>query len=264
MSELMAVTTRKLGNNSDIALSALAERNESEHGAGFLGLILSGSAGRGLATERSDLDVYVVLSDDAAAQRSTARSPDVDEIPISLSELQHPPAFGSEGWWFRWSFAWSLIIVDKTDGAIAEAALRQSTLTPEEERAILIDHDRLDGYLNLTYRALKSDRDGRSAECRLDAAESLPWLLDVIFTFAGRVRSYNKYLPWELREHPVPGWPAETLLPLLDRILDGDPSALREAFAGIQGDCEAYDAGMGVTTTADVIAGWGTELELFR
>ena len=41
---------------------------------------------------------------------------------------------------------------------IAEAALRQATLTPEEQRAILIDHDRLDGYLNLTYRALKSDR----------------------------------------------------------------------------------------------------------
>ncbi len=128
----------------------------------------------------------------------------------------------------------------------------------------MIEHDRLDGFLNLAFRALKSDRDGRSRERRLDAAESVPWLLDVIFTFAGRVRPYNKYLSWELREHPVAGWPAETLLPLLDRLLDGEPTALQEAFASVERDCMAYDEGLRVTTTLDVIAGWGAELELFR
>lgn len=44
----------------------LAERNDADHGDAFLGLVLSGSAGRGMATERSDLDVYVVLADEAA------------------------------------------------------------------------------------------------------------------------------------------------------------------------------------------------------
>ena len=76
-------------------LTALADRNASEHGADFLGVILSGSAGRGVETEHSDLDVYVVLSDEAAAQRHATRSNDVDEIPIRLSELQQPPQFGS-------------------------------------------------------------------------------------------------------------------------------------------------------------------------
>ena len=47
----------------------LAERNDADHGEGMLGLVLSGSAARGMATERSDLDIYVVLTDEAARER---------------------------------------------------------------------------------------------------------------------------------------------------------------------------------------------------
>ncbi len=61
------------------ALHELADRNDAEHGEGFLGLVLSGSAGRGMATERSDLDVLVVLTDDAAAGRRTTRALDLLE-----------------------------------------------------------------------------------------------------------------------------------------------------------------------------------------
>ncbi len=42
----------------------VASRNDREHGADFLGMVLSGSAGRGMATATSDLDVYVVLTDE--------------------------------------------------------------------------------------------------------------------------------------------------------------------------------------------------------
>ena len=55
-------------------IEALAERNDAAHGDDLLGIVLSGSAGRGLATERSDLDVVVVLTDEAAAGRRTHRS----------------------------------------------------------------------------------------------------------------------------------------------------------------------------------------------
>ena len=41
--------------------------------------------------------------------------------------------------------------------------------------------------------------------------------------FEDRVRPYNKYLAWELRHHPLAGWTADELLPLLDRVLSGDP-----------------------------------------
>ena len=242
----------------------LAERNQSDHGDGLLGLILSGSAARGMTTERSDLDVYVVLSDEAARDRRTDRSATVDEIPVALSDLEQVPSFGSLGWWGRWSFAWAPTLLDRTGGRIPEGARRQATLTPAEADAVLIDHDRLDGWVNYAYRALKADRDNHPLERRLDAAESMPWLLDVVFALAGRVRPYHKYLPWELREHPLADWPADVLLPLLERTLDGDPAAVRETFARVYACCAAYDAKQGHDRTRTLIDTWGEELAVFR
>lgn len=244
-------------------LTALAERNLADHGDGFVGLVLSGSAGRGIATDRSDLDVFVVLSDDAAPERTTAHSPDVDEIPWSRSELETVGAFGTEEWWSRWSCAWAPVVLDRTGGDLAGALHRQATLTPDEADAVLIAHDRLDGWVNFAYRSLKNDRDGRVLEARLDAAESVPWLLDVVFAIAGRVRPYNKYLPWELRTHPVDGWPADELLGLVERSLDGDVGAIRDTFPRVRAACEAFDDRRGHSRTSDMIAGWGSELDVF-
>ncbi|MCR6032051.1 hypothetical protein GGQ22_11415 [Nocardioides sp. zg-579] len=239
-------------------------RNDAAHGPALLGLILSGSVARGLATERSDLDVYVVLTDEAAADRRTTHSATVDEVPLALSELEELPTFGSEGWWYRWSFAWAPVIDDRTGGTLASLAHAQATVSPTEAREILVDHDRLDGWINYAYRALKSDRDGRALERRLDAAESVPWLLDTVFTLAGRVRPYHKYLPWELEHHPLPGWPAEELLGLLRRTLDGDPSAIRETFDRVEAACRAFDRSLAEPALAPVIDDWGSELALFR
>ena len=244
-------------------LTALAERNLADHGDGFLGLVLSGSAGRAMATDRSDLDVFVVLDDEAAAGRTTAHAADVDEIPWSRTELDDVGSFGTEEWWHRWSCAWAPVVLDRTGGELAGALLRQATLDPDEADAVLLDHDRLDGWVNFAYRALKSDRDGRPLEARLDAAESVPWLLDVVFAMAGRVRPYNKYLAWELRTHPVDGWPADVLLDLVARTLDGDVGALRDTFVRVRAACRSYDAGRGHTRTTAMIDGWGPQLEVF-
>lgn len=244
-------------------LVALAARNAEAHGEDLLGLVLSGSAGRGYATEHSDLDVVVVLTDEAASTRSSTHSPDVDEAIDSWTEMVTVPPFGSEGWWYRWSYAWAPVLLDRTDGALAAAVRRQATLTPEEADEVLIDHDRLDGWVNFAYRALKNDRDGRVLETRLDAAESVPWLLDVVFALAGRVRPYNKYLPWELRTHPVDGWPADELLGLVERMLSADVSAIREVFPRVRAACAAHDRDRGHTRTTDMVDGWGGELDLF-
>jgi len=245
-------------------LVSLAERNDAAHGDDLLGLVLSGSAARDLATEHSDLDMIVVLADEAAAGRSTAKSREVDEAVDSWSELRAVPTFGTEDWWYRWSYAWAPVLLDRTGGALADAVRRQATLSPEEADGVLIDHDRLDGWLNFTYRALKDDRDGRRLEARLDAAESVPWLLDVVFAMAGRVRPYNKYLPWELRTHPLDGWPADDLLGLVERTLEGDVDAIRETFARVRPACSSYDAARGHTLTTDMVEGWGEELRLFE
>lgn len=243
---------------------SLGERNKADHGVGLLGLVLAGSAARDMATERSDLDVYAVLTDEAAAQRTTTHSDAVDEIPLALSELEEVPAFGTERWWFRWGFAWTPTLLDRTGGRIPEACRRRASLGDDEADAVLLQHDRLDGWINYAYRALKSDRDGRPVERRLDAAESMPWPLDVVFTLAGRVRPYHKYLARELRTHPLRDWPADVLLPLLVRTLDGDPSAIRETFTRVQAGCIAFDTARGHHHTRSIIESWGDELDLFR
>jgi hypothetical protein len=245
-------------------LEEVARRNLAAHGAGLLGLVLSGSLGRGIATERSDVDVYVVLSEEALGERRTTRSPALDEIPVTLTELEHVPEFGTPGWWFRWSFAWAPVLLDRSDGRLGPALRRQATVTAEEAESILVHHRRLDGYLNYAYRALKSDRDGLALERRLDCAESVPWLLDVVFTLAGRVRPYHRYLPWELTEHPLQGWPADELLPLVRRTLDGDPAAVRETFRRVELACASYDESRSEPTLTGIIADWGTELDLLR
>jgi hypothetical protein len=243
------------------ALQDLAARNDADHGGGLLGVVLSGSVGRGIATARSDLDVYVVLTDEAAAGRRTTRTPEVDEVPVTLAELEEVAAFGAEDWWYRWSFAWAPVLLDRTGGALPDLVRRQATLAPEEQHDVLVAHDRFDGYVNYAYRALKNDRDGRALERRLDAAESVPWLLDTVFALEGRVRPYMKYLPWELRTHPLPHWPADETLDLLERTLDGDPRAVRATFARVEEAVRTHPAGEDL---AVILGDWGAELDLLR
>lgn len=108
------------------------------------------------------------------------------------------------------------------------------------------------------------DRDGRALECRLDAAESVPWLLDVIFSLAGRVRPYNKYLQWEVREHPLPSWPEPELLDVVSGILDGDPSAIRAAFRRVEALCAEFDRQRLQPVLTPIIEDWGDELRVLK
>jgi hypothetical protein len=218
-----------------------------------------------MATGRSAGEGYVVLADGVEPRPSRKRT-EVDELPVTIAELEDVPAFGTEGWWFRWSFAWAQVLRDTADRRVEIACRRQATLDADEQRAVLVEGDRLDGWVNFAYRALKNDRDGRPLERRLDAAESVPWLLDVVFALAGRVRPYNKYLAWELRTHPlaVPEWSAERLLPQVEAMLDGDPTPLRASYDVVGRECRAWDAAHGTTVLGDLLDSWGDERAVFR
>ncbi len=228
-----------LNREAQAALDEVLTRDDSA----ILGIVLSGSAARGMASQHSDVDVYVVLTDDAAEGLATSRSPAIDEIPKTLGDLENVPPWGTNDYFFRWSFAYAQVLRDETGGRIAEAVRRQARLTPAEARHLLVDGDQLDGYVNFAYRALKSARDGRALESRLDAVETLAWWLNVVFALEDRVRPYNKYLGWELREHPlsVPEWSAERLLPQVEAVLDGDADAVRAAYAVVERECFAWD-----------------------
>ena len=108
----------------------------------IIGVVLSGSAARGWppSIRRGRLR--------GPGRRPTAsdevlRSAAVDEIPVTLSKLERPAPFGSDGWWHRWSFAWAQVLRDDTGGRVAAAVHRQATLTPEEQDVVLAA--RLDG-----------------------------------------------------------------------------------------------------------------------
>jgi len=250
-----------LNDDARAALDEIVSRQDPT----IVGLVLSGSAARGdMATERSDVDVYVVR-DEEDDDRQTRHSGQIDEIPRGLTELEEVSPFGTGGWWYRWAFAYAQVLRDDTGGRIERAVRRQAVLDDDEQRSILIDHDQLDGYVNFAYRALKNHRDERVLETRLDAAESLPWLLHVVFTLAGRVRPYNKYLPWELREHPLPvaEWSAEGLLPELELMLTGDAAAIRRTFAVVDREVRAWDIAHGTTVCGDLVDDWGDELRIF-
>src|SRR5690242_8393618 len=109
-------------------LAGLVRRNQADYGEDLVGLVLSGSAGRGVATDRSDLDVFTVLADTGGRGPETSRSAALDETIIAISDLERVPPFGTEGWWYRWSFAWAPVVLDRTEGRLASALHRQATV----------------------------------------------------------------------------------------------------------------------------------------
>jgi hypothetical protein len=243
---------------SDALVGLVAELSTDPNVAG---LVLSGSAAReGTATPRSDLDVYVVLTQPDPARRTT-QQPDIDLPTCTLDDLRSvpaPPNADPDGWWERYAFAHTRILLDRTDGELSRLVDRWGTLSGAESKRVLETY--LDGYVNYVYRSLKSTRDGRAFEAKLDAVESLPWMLAVIFAFERRIRPYNKYLSWELRTHPLerPEWHAERLLPQLEAIVArADVTAQQEVYRSIE--TAAHEVGLG-----GILDGWGDELTLLR
>ncbi|MFH8529888.1 hypothetical protein ACH4GE_15905 [Streptomyces tendae] len=111
---------------------------------------------------------------------------------------------------------------------------------------------RLDAYANAHYRSLKNARDGNPLAARLDAADSLGFLLELLFALDRRPCPYNKYREWELDRFPLPGWDTRRLLTVA-----GDVDVQRELF----GRVEAVARAAGHAATLDA---WGDDLGLMR
>jgi hypothetical protein len=190
----------------------------------------------------------------------------IDEIPMTLAELEIIKAIGSDGAWDRWSFALAQVLRDSSGGRVSDAVRRQATLSDQEIRDLLIGRSRLDEFINFIYRALKSHRDSCTEAARLDSAESVASMLDVVFALSSRVRPYNKYLDWELSEHPLPGadWQDGRLLRHVNGLLEGSEAAARESFLAVERECRAYDQRLGHGMMSEVINAWGEELQLLR
>jgi hypothetical protein len=143
-----------------------------------VGLVLKGSqAHEGMVTRYSDHDLYVVLADDAQTDltRFTGhRTPELDLVIISLAEFRaSPPAFE------RYALARATVVLDRLGGGIAQALTNAARLGAGE--AFQSSAQWLDAYANSLYRSVKNDRDGQALAARLDAADSIRYLLELLF-----------------------------------------------------------------------------------
>ncbi|MGW1978003.1 hypothetical protein [Streptomyces sp. NPDC001889] len=221
-----------------------------------VGLVLKGSrAHEGMTTEHSDHDLYVVLADGATTglTRFTGhRTPELDLLVLSLDEFRAAGMPGFE----RYALARARIVLDRLDGAVAEILAEKARLNADQ--AFREAGESLDAYANSLYRSVKNERDGHTLAARLDAADSIRLLLELLFALDRRPRPYNKYLEWELARFPLPGWDTGTLLDAVDRIAGtGDVSAQRRLFAQVE--AVARQAGHGA-----VLDAWGEDLHLMR
>jgi hypothetical protein len=221
-----------------------------------LGLFLSGSRGKGFENEFSDYDICVIL-DDAAPSSWHERyrhfsSATVDLWTYTFSQFRDQAAAwdGPEAW-DRYSYTHVRALIDKCDGKI-QRLIDEKGVIPAERRVEWL-RGRLDGYINSVYRSLKRLRKQDILGARLEAAESIGLLLDVLFGHEGRQRPFYGYLERELRSYPLGSLPigADALLAKIDVIAaNADRATQQELLATV--DDLLRPAGFG-----DVFDGWG-------
>jgi hypothetical protein len=219
-----------------------------------VGLVLKGSqAHDGMVTRYSDHDLYVILADGATTDLTRFaghRTPELDLV-ISLTDFRAASS-GFE----RYALARATVVLDRLGGGITQILADTARLSAGEAPRSAAEW--LDAYANSLYRSVKNDRDGHGLATRLDAADSIRFLLELLFALDRRPRPYNKYLTWELARYPLPGWDTDELLNAVESITrTGDVHLQRRLFGQVE--AAARHAGH-----SEVLDAWGEDLELMR
>jgi hypothetical protein len=225
-----------------------------------LGVFLIGSQTRdGFADESSDYDLGVVVRDDALAAFDAdwpfRRGEPVEVMSSTLDGLRAHAELGTSSEWARYQYTHARVLLDKT-GEVG-AVLAEKGRVPENQ-ARSVAADAIDAFVNSTYRSLHNRGRGLERAARLDAAESIPYLLSAVFALERRVRPWNKYLEWELREHPLdePEWAFASFLERLDRL---PTSAAEQHAMFVDLERVARRRGFG-----EVIDGWEPDVAWLR
>jgi hypothetical protein len=215
----------------------LAEARQDEN---VVGVVVHGSRGRGLHVhEGSDWDVVVVVRE-PAGRYDSGRGGELEAFEVtSLADLPK---------WMLPAVTWTTPALDKS-GAVTAQLAEVTTVDPATAA------EPLDAYVNAYYRSAKNARAGLELAALLDAQESIPPYLKFVFAAHGRVRPYNKWLEWELREHPLP---VDVDLSRLERIArTGDLNDQRAHFS----ETEALARKLGHGATID---GWEPDVAWLR
>jgi hypothetical protein len=230
---------------------------------GVVGLFIFGSRDRadGMADESSDYDAAVILRDAEAVHTFDRRWPYrhgavVETVTMTLLQFRTHGEYGSASEWARPQYTRVRLVLDKT-GEI-ESILAAKSRVPDDDRDRIV-RDGIDGFINATYRSLRYGAVGAVEGARLDAAESLAPLLTALFGMDGRVRPFNKYLYSELSTEPLsdPAWRAESLMPRIVAVLDGDAGEQHALFRDVERVVRANGYG-------DVVDSWEPDLRWLR
>jgi hypothetical protein len=243
--------------NSDGA-AAYVERLAAARGDdNILAFWLGGSRGKGRETVHSDYDCAMVVRDDVlaaySAKYATVSQGPLDCLVFTLAGLEAYGAWGSDSAWDRYSFAHVTTLVDQS-GQV-QGLIDAKARVPAEQLVEFIGAS-ADHFINQVYRSAKCARDGLALASRLEAAEGVHPLLDILFALdGGRLRPFAKYLTWELETWPLADapWSSAEILGALQRLLDGDQTALQSVLRALEPRLRA--AGHG-----PVLDAWGPSL----
>jgi hypothetical protein len=169
-----------------------------------VGVVLDGSRGAEVpefVTPDSDYDVYIVLRE-AGDRYPYTHGARIEMISQPLDEFRTHGLPGSGSEWNRPTFLHARVEIDKLGGEIQRLVDEKAQLRPDEARTLVVEA--LDSYVNMLLRSLRNGEAGRTVAARLDAAESIPYLLTALFAFDGRVRPFNKWLEYQVGRQPLP------------------------------------------------------------
>jgi len=178
---------------------------EAENDPNVLALIPVGSWGKGAQTKYSDFDCVLIVKNEKEEEYKKHYKdygyPEIDLSVLSLVAFKNYASVGSTEEWNRYNYANVTPVVDKTNGEAQKVIDEKATFPKDKTKGYVSGS--LDAYINQVYRSLKNYRDGNNIAGLLDAAESIPFILNAVFALHGRVRPYNKYLVTDIEKRPL-------------------------------------------------------------
>lgn len=214
--------------------------NEAKTDNNIIGFFLGGSRGKGYENDLSDYDLHMIVKDDVAEEykkKFDREMPEIDLSVSSLSEFSEYAQWQSNTYWDRYDFTHVQALVDKTGGEIQKLIDEKGSI-PKEKRDEFINGS-IDAYMNGFFRSVKSYRKQDAAGVRLEAAASIPYLLNALFALHDRATPFANYLSRELQRRPLEkfSWNTEKFLAALLKILDdGDLKTQQELAKTVETD----------------------------
>jgi len=212
---------------------------EAKNDPEVIGFILSAGRGKGFVTENSDYDILIIVPDDKRdeyKEKYEKKYYSTEEIDIgvfSLSEFKTYAAWGSENAYHRYNFTYLKAQIDR-NGEIQKLIDGKGIIPVDRVREFVSGE--FGKYINSYYRAIKNHRDGNMLASRLDGTESMFALIAILFGLEGRLRPYNKYLEWDLENHPLKllPWSPQIFLENIKGVFaTGDIEIQKDAFKSV-------------------------------